>query len=197
MQTQYTENRGGATTAPGIINGIDTALLADIVEAVSQDASKAQTRWKATTRWVDGTHSETQITECHIGGQRIEKDFRIHVDEPRQLGGTNRYPNPQETLFAALNACMAVGYVALCAHEGIELESLRIETEGDIDLRGFLGLDETVKPGYEQIRYAVHIKGNATPAQFEKIHQAVMKTSPNYFNLRNPVPLQSRLIVEE
>ena len=90
---------------------------------------------------------------------------------------------------------MIVGYSAVCAHEGIELEELRIETEGDIDLRGFLGIDPTVKPGYDQLRYTVHIKGNATPEQFEKVHRTVMATSPNYFNLASPVPLASRLVV--
>ena len=178
------------------INGIDTAALRQTVEAILQDPSKAQTKWQATTEWISGTRSETRITTGTISGQRIKKDFRIFVDEPTQLLGTNKHANPQETLFAALNACMVVGYAALCAHEGIELESLRIETEGDIDLRGFLGIDPSVKPGYEQIRYVVHIKGNATPEQFEKIHRTVMTTSPNYFNLRNPIPLQSRLVVD-
>ena len=91
---------------------------------------------------------------------------------------------------------MIVGYSACCAHEGIELEELRIETEGDIDLRGFLNLDPTVKPGYDQLRYTVHIKGNATPEQFEKIHRTVMTTSPNYFNLNTAIPLRSSLVVE-
>ncbi len=123
------------------------------------------------------------------------ENFRIHVDEPLELCGTNQHPNPQETLFAALNACMVVGYAAGCALEGIELQELRIETEGDIDLRGFLSIDPAVKPGYEQIRYTVHLKGNGTPEQFEKIHRHVMATSPNYFNLANPIPLKSRLVV--
>jgi uncharacterized OsmC-like protein len=118
------------------------------------------------------------------------------VDEPIQLCGTNQYANPQEYLLAALNACMIVGYSALCAHDGIELQELRIETEGDIDLRGFLGLDATIKPGYDQLRYTVYIKGNGTPEQFDRIHRTVMATSPNYFSLRNPVPMQSRLVVK-
>ncbi|HRI12109.1 MAG TPA: OsmC family protein [Verrucomicrobiota bacterium] len=90
---------------------------------------------------------------------------------------------------------MIVGYAACCALEGIALEDLRIETEGDIDLRGFLGISADVKPGYDQLRYTVYIKGDGTPEQFEKIHRTVMATSPNYFNVRNPVPLQSRLVV--
>jgi uncharacterized OsmC-like protein len=184
------------TTELTTVNGIDTEALRGAMEAIAQDSTKGMTRWQATTHWAGGARSETRVTTGVIGGQRIAKDFRICVDEPLELCGTNQHPNPQETLFAALNACMMVGYVALCALEGIELDELRIETEGDIDLRGFLGLDPTVRPGYEQIRYTVCIKGNGTPEQFGRIHQAVMATSPNYFNLANAIPLRSRLVVE-
>jgi hypothetical protein len=94
-----------------------------------------------------------------------------------------KFANPQEYLLAALNACMIVTYVSYCSLEGITLDELRIETEGDIDLRGLFGLDPTVQPGYDELRYTVHIRGNGTPEQFEKIHRTVMATSPNRFNL--------------
>jgi hypothetical protein len=90
---------------------------------------------------------------------------------------------------------MIVGYSAVCAMEGIKLEELRIEAEGDINLRGFLGIDASVPPGYDQLRYTVFIKGDATPEQFEKVHRTVMATSPNYFNLSNATPLKPRLVI--
>jgi len=182
--------------ASPVINGINLETLGRTVEAISLDAAKAMTHWEVTSHWVGGTRSETRVTRGVIGGEEIAKDFTIKMDEPIQLCGTNQYANPQEYLLAALNACMIVGYSALCAHDGIELQELRIETEGDIDLRGFLGLDATVKPGYDQLRYTVYIKGNGTPEQFDRIHRTVMTTSPNYFNLNSPVPLQSRLVVK-
>jgi len=184
------------TVEPTTLNGINTDALRAAIDAISKDPAKGMTRWQATTYWTGGARSETRVTSGVIGSQRIAKDFRIHVDEPLELCGTSQHPNPRETLIAGLNACMTMGYVALCALEGIELEELRIETEGDIDLRGFLGIDSTVKPGYDHLRYTVHIKGNGAPEQFEAIHRTVMATSPNYFNLRNPVPLHSRLVVD-
>jgi hypothetical protein len=96
---------------------------------------------------------------------------------------------------AALNACMTVGYVAGAAVNGITLEKLEIETQGSLDLRGFLGLDETVKPGYEALHYTVHIKGNGTRQQYEEIHKNVMRTSPNYFNLSQPIRIEANLEV--
>jgi uncharacterized OsmC-like protein len=182
-------------TEPSTLNGINTDALRDMVGAITQDPAKAMTHWQVTSHWRGGTRSDTHVTSCTIGGERVPKNFTIRVDEPLPLCGTNQYANPQEHLLAALNSCMIVGYSACCAHEGIALEELRIETEGDIDLCGFLGIDPTVKPGYDQLRYTVFIKGEGTPEQFEKIHRTVMVTSPNYFNLANAVSLKSRLVL--
>ncbi len=178
------------------LNGINTAALLETIEAVSKDPAKGMTHWQVTSHWRGGTRSDSHVTGCIIGGEKVAKDFTIKIDEPLQLCGTNQYANPQEYLFAALNACLIVGYSACCAHEGIELQELRVETEGDIDLRGFLSIDPTVKPGYDELRYTVHIKGNGTPELFEKIHRTVMAISPNYFNLSTAVPLKSRLVVK-
>jgi uncharacterized OsmC-like protein len=179
-----------------IVNGIDTDALRGVIDTVKQDPANAATHWQVATHWRGGTRSDTKVSEFSIGGETVAKDFTIRIDEPLQLGGTNQYANPQEYLLASLNACMIVGYSALCALEGIELTSLRIDSEGEIDLRGFLGLSGEVKPGYDELRYTVHIKGSGTPEQFEKIHRSVMATSPNYFNVRNSIPLQSRLVVD-
>jgi hypothetical protein len=78
---------------------------------------------------------------------------------------------------------------------GIVLESLAIETDGEIDLRGFLGIDPAVPQGYEKLSYTVHIKGSATKDEFAEVHKAVMATSPNFYNLSRPVGLAPALVV--
>ena len=178
-----------------MINGINTTSFLGAVAAISDDASKGATNWKVTSHWRGGTRSDTHVKSYRLGGQDISRDFTIGIDEPLELCGKNQYANPQEYLLAALNACMIVGYTVNCALEGIELEELRIETDGDIDLRGFLGLDPSVPPGYEQVQYTVHIKGNGTPEQFAEIHRKVMTTSPNYFNISNAVSMKPRLVI--
>lgn len=183
------------TTAPTLINGINTDALRDAIDAITQDPAKGQTHWEVTSHWRGGTRSDAKVSSYGLGDQRIPRDFTIKIDEPLELCGANHFANPQEYLLAALNACMIVGYTAQCALEGIELKELRIETEGDIDLRGFLGISPEVVPGYEQLRYTVHVKGSGTPEQFDRIHRTVMATSPNYFNIRNPIPLKARLVV--
>ncbi len=90
---------------------------------------------------------------------------------------------------------MMVGYVAGASLKGIKLESLEIEMDGELDLRGFLGLDDGVPPGYQVVNYVVRISGDGSPAEFEEIHKMVMATSPNYFNLNRPVRMNGTLDV--
>jgi uncharacterized OsmC-like protein len=93
--------------------------------------------------------------------------FSIDIDDPRELGGSNSFANPQDHLIAALNACMTVGYVAQCAVRGITLESLAIETDGEIDLRGFLGIDPAVPQGYENLTELRPVGGYGKAKQLE------------------------------
>ena len=183
-------------TRPRIVNGINVDDLMGLVESVAADPTNGETRWRVATSWQGQTHSRSRVDGFDMAGEHIARPFVIDIDEPCELGGANRFPNPQEHLIAALNACMTVGYVAQCAIRGIELESLEIETMGDIDLRGFLGLDEAVARGYETLSYTVRIKGDATPEQFGEVHAAVMATSPNFHNIANPIALRPALVVE-
>jgi uncharacterized OsmC-like protein len=184
------------TAEPTVINGINLDDLFEVIEGVRRDAAKGKTNWRVTTTWQGQTRSRAQVDGFGIGGERVPRRFSIDIDEPCELGGTDRFANPQEHLLAALNACMIVGYAAQCAVRGITLESLEIETDGEIDLRGFLGIDPAVPAGYENLSYVVRIKGNGTKEQFAEIHEAVVATSPNFYNVSRPVALKPTLIVE-
>jgi len=179
-----------------VVNGINVTDLFALIQGVKQDAAAGTTNWRVTTTWQGQTHSRSQVEAFGIGGQTVPRRFSIDIDEPSELGGGNAFANPQEHLLAALNACMTVGYVAQCAVRGITIEKLEIETEGEIDLRGFLGIDPAVPPGYENLRYVVRIKGSGSKEQFAEIHQAVMATSPNFYNVSQRIALQPTLVVE-
>ena len=186
----------GHVKAPTVVNGLNVDDLFALIERVKSEPAMGKTHWEVITTWQGQTRSRSEVDRFGLGGNMVPRRFSIDVDEPCELGGSNRFANPQEYLLAALNACMTVGYVAQCAVHGIALESLVIETEGEIDLRGFLGIDPTVAKGYESLRYEVRIKGNATKEQFAEIHAAVMATSPNFYNISRPVTLEPMLIVE-
>ena len=177
------------------VNGLDLPALGEVVEAIEKDASQAAVGFAVTTRWTGQTRSETVVDHFTMGGERINRSHKIVADEPCQLLGQDSAPNPQELLMAAFNACITVGYVAGASLQGITLESVEIRTKGELDLRGFLGLSDEVAAGYEEIEYEVRIKGDGTPEQFAAIHDTVLKTSPNYFNISRPVRVNATLSV--
>ena len=182
-------------TVKNRVNGLDLGALGETVEAIQQDPAKAMVGFDVTTRWTGQTRSETTVDGFTLAGERITRTHKIVADEPCELLGGDSAPNPQELLMAAFNACIMVGYVAGSSVKGINLDSVEIKTRGELDLRGFLGLSDEVIPGYESIAYEVKIKGDGTAEQFAEIHETVMKTSPNYFNISRPIRVHGTLQV--
>ncbi|MCH8615046.1 OsmC family protein [Sphingomonas sp. SM33] len=177
------------------VNGLDLQALGEVVEAIEADKSKAIVGFDVTTRWLGQTRSETIVEGFTLAGERIPRSHKIVADEPHELLGSDSAPNPQELLMAAFNACITVGYVAGAALKGITLDSLEIKTRGELDLRGFLGLSDSVPPGYQNVDYEVRIKGDGSAEDFAEIHETVMKTSPNYFNMSRPIKMNGSLRV--
>jgi hypothetical protein len=123
---------------------------------------------------------------------------RERLDSGSQQNGRDRRKLSQQyrTTSLAANACLSVGYAANAAAMGIELERLEIETEGQLDLRGFLGLDSSIKPGYEEVRYTVRIKSAAPHEKLVELHQSIMKTSPNFSNFATAIRMIPNLVVD-
>ena len=185
-----------ARKTANVVNGIDLDALGGVVAEIERDPAKAIVEFRVSSQWTGQTRSEATVESCAIAGEAVKRRFTMPVDAPFELLGGNTAPNPQEYLMTALNACVMVGYVAGAAIRGIALETLELETTGQLDLRGLLGLDDTVRPGYESIAYTVRIKGNGTEQQFREIHETVMQTSPNYFNVSQPIRIDATLQVE-
>jgi uncharacterized OsmC-like protein len=185
-----------ATMAEQKVNGIDVDALAAVVRDIEQDPAKGQVGFRVRSEWKGQTRSRSTVESYTIGGQEVHRHFTIDADEPFELLGRNTAPNPQELLMTALNACITVGYVAGAAVKGIALEKVEVETSGQLDLRGFLGIDPAVPPGYETIHYVVRLKGDGTAEQFREIHETVLKTSPNYYNISRPIAIDAQLVLE-
>lgn len=177
-----------------IVNGLDLDAIGEIVAAVTADPKLALLKFRVASKWQGQTRSEATIAGYERAGEWIERKFKIQSDEPTELLGSNTAPNPQELLMAALNACMMVGYTAGAALRGITLTKLEIESTGELDTRGFLG-NPDVPAGFQSLNLKVTIGGNGTAADFREIHETVLKTSPNVFNLTRPVAINSELKV--
>lgn len=178
------------TATTGLVNGIDTERLQATIEEVARNPKAGKARFNVRTGWRGGTRTETRVSFYEMGGVRHERDFTIRTDEPPELLGASRDANPQEVLMAGMNACMMVGCATAAAMMGVQMESIEIETDGTLDLRGFLGIDESVPPGYPKLSCTFRLKGNGTTEQMEKIVEIVRRTSPNYWNITRAIPVE-------
>lgn len=185
-----------STTTSDTLNGIDLNALRGAIAGIEADPKAGMTKWRVQSTWKGGTRTDHAVDGFNIGGEQIDRRFTIQIDEPLQLCGTNQFANPQEYLMSATNACMMVGYSAVAALMGIRLTRLEVELTGNIDLRGFLAIDPHTKPGYDGLKQTVRIAGDATPEQFQQLHEVVKATSPNFFNITTSIPMNSEMVVE-
>jgi uncharacterized OsmC-like protein len=154
------------TREPMALNGVDTPALFATINAVKQQPDLAKFRFRASNHWVRGTNSRTRIESfTGAGGEHAHKrEFEFDADHPAVLVGTDEGPLPVEFLFVALASCLTSGIGNIAAARGVRLTEVRSTVEGDMDLRGILGLSDQVRNGYERIRVNFTIRGDA-PAE--------------------------------
>ena len=180
------------TTQTKLVNGVDLEQLVGTVDVIKENPEVAQFKFRAETEWIDGGYSRTTIQDfygaCQEDTSRTEP-FVLEGDEPPVLLGANKAPNAVETVLAALASCLSVGMSYNAAAQGIKLEKLSFRLEGDIDLHGFLGLSDEVRPGFQAIRVTCDIVSDATPEQVAELCAYVHKTSPVLDMISNSVPV--------
>ena len=146
----------------GMVNGIHMDTLNGTVNAIEQDPDLGACKFRASNKWLGGNHNCTTVTGFYGARQEIahQQQFELHADEPPILAGNDEGANPVEHLLNALAACVTTSMVAHAAVRGINIEELESELEGDIDLRGFLGLDDDVPKGFTDIRIKFRVKAD-------------------------------------
>lgn len=186
-----------ATTEPTVRNGVDVSALNGAVEAISEDSDVGMFTFRAETEWQDALKSVTTIDEFDQAGETVHsREFTIEGDEPEEILGERTAPNAVEVLLSALGSCLTVGYAANAAAMGIELHDLRFEMEGDVDLRGFLGISEDVRAGYDSIDCTVYMDADASQEELIELREHVEATSPLVDAITNEVALDTHLVAE-
>ncbi|MFK4146590.1 OsmC family protein [Streptomyces sp. NPDC004065] len=185
------------SSTSGVINGVDTGALFETIEAVRNEPALAQVTFTLGSEWVDGCHQSASTGPVRQNGSEIETKtarYSLESDEPAALLGTDKAASPGEYILQALAGCYAVTFAANAASRGIELSTLRFDLEADFDLQGFLNLDDTVRPGAQEVRVTVHAESpNASRAQLEELTQAVQQRSPIRDTLASAVQVTTSL----
>jgi uncharacterized OsmC-like protein len=175
--------QGGA-----VVNGVDVVRMAQTIEAVRGRPELADFKFRAKNHWVGGGHNRIRVDGYYGTCQELKRQgpFVLDADEPPVLLGTDRGVNPVEYLLAALSSCMTTSLAYHGAAQGIEVEAIESDYEGDIDLRGFLGVDAGVRKGYREIRVTFKVKSDADVPTLGKI----VRYSPVFDVVTNPTPVK-------
>lgn len=164
------------------VNGINLNVLTETINAVRKDPELGKCRFRARNKWVEGNHNRTVVSDFYgaKSEQRHKNEFELHADEPPILAGGDTAANPAEHLLHALASCVTTSIVAHAAVNGIRIEELESELEGDIDLNGFLGLNPETPKGYTDIRIKFRVK---TDSENLTLLKKLSEISPVYNTL--------------
>jgi uncharacterized OsmC-like protein len=170
------------------LNGVDVTALFETIEAVKGNAAIAKFNFRATNTWLGGEKNRSTIKE--FSGALAEhraggKSFVFDNGEPEVLLGEDKAPNPVEWLLHALIGCLTTTTAYHAAARNIAVEAIDSSLDGDVDLRGFLGLNEEVRKGYSAIRVRMRVKTKASPATIK----ALTAMSPVFDTVSRSVPV--------
>jgi uncharacterized OsmC-like protein len=155
-----------------------TTLIADTRKAVADNAANAQAVFSA-----QGTLAGVTEVDISTGTHTFK------VDEPPALGGADVAANPVQYALASLGSCQAITYRFWAEQLGISFDSLTVRVEGDLDIRGFFGFDDTVRPGFSAVRVEVSVTGPESPERYQELAAAVDEHCPVLDLFKNPVPV--------
>ncbi len=173
------------------VNGVDVEQLFSTVEGIKKKPEIAKFKFRATNKWVDGAHNRATIKDFYGAGKEdnSREPLVFELDEPPVLLGKNEGANPVEYLLVALSGCLTTSLIAHASAKGIKIRAVESRLEGDLDLRGFLGISEDVKVGFEKIRVYFKIDADISAQQKEDLIRMAQKYSPVYNSIANPVPV--------
>lgn len=180
-----------------VINEIDVHALQDNTDTIRANPKLGQATFSVDGSWQGGYRITTRTGVLTQGGERDRTrvaKFEMSSDEPTAALGTDTAPSPAEYVLHALAGCYTVTITTNAALRGIELKGIRLELEADVDMRGFLGIDKSVRPGLQQIRVRADIDApDATREQLEELISVVESRSAIRDTLANPVDVVTTL----
>ncbi|NQW12393.1 MAG: OsmC family protein [Alphaproteobacteria bacterium] len=176
-----------AREKPSIINGINAAAVFEKVAAVRDNPELASFRFRLSNRWTGADRSRSSIDGYHGGGVDHAHDqgpFVVDSAEPSSMQGSGTAPNPVEFLLHALVSCLTTTIVFHAAARGITIGDMTTEVEGEMDMRGYLGLSGLIRKGFSRVRVSMTVTCDATPetlvslAEYSPVYDIVSKSLP-------------------
>jgi uncharacterized OsmC-like protein len=169
-------------------NGVNVAALLEAREALGKTPEAAKFNWRATCKWMNGTHSQTTVKGFYgLGQQQSHKsEFMFDADHPEIFASEDKGATPVEMVLTGLASCLTAGVAAIAQFRNIQLRSVTATVEGGMDIQGILGADTDVRNGFENIRVNFEIDADATREQIEALVAQSQKRSAVFDVITNP-----------
>ena len=180
------------TTTQTVRNGVDTSVLFAMLDAIKQQPDLARFQFRASNVWLGGAHNRSTIRQFYGAGQddtTRTADFSIDAGEPAVLLGKDTGPNPAEALLHALAACLTTSLVYVAAARGVRLTRVESTLEGDMNVRGALGLSDDYRNGFDRIRVNFNIEGDAPAEKLQELIDRAQTRSAVFDLVSHGVPV--------
>jgi uncharacterized OsmC-like protein len=177
-----------------ITNGVNVTDLVTTISAIKASPAIAKFKFRIDNQWQTGAQNQSAVGAFYGAGQQLPRPepFVLGADEHPILLGKDVAPNPVEYLLHALAACVTTSMVYHAAARGIQIDEIESSLEGDIDLHGFLGLDKSVRQGYQGIRMNFKVKADVPDERLQEIVDLGTGHSPVFDTLIHGVPITVR-----
>ena len=195
IQQEKIETLKGQQQQQQIVNGVNVSKLFGTVEAIKGNPEIAKFNFKARGKWINGGHNKTTVNEFYGACQNFQRSqsFVFEKDEPPVLLGEDHGANPVEYVLAALDGCLITSLIYHAAAKGIKIDEVETSFTGNLNLHGFLGLDENIRNGYEKIKVEFKIKADAPKEKLQELVQLAQNRSPVFDIVSHPTPVEVSL----
>jgi len=179
---------GTAATEKPVNNGVNVEALFGAREALTKAPEAAQFKWRASVRWINGTHSRSTVETFYgLGGEQKHKTpFSFDADHPEVFASEDKGATPVELVLAGLGSCLTAGVAAVAQARNIQLRSVSATLEAGMDIRGILGADTDVRNGFDGVKVTYNIDADASRDDIKALVAQSQKRSAVYDILTNP-----------
>jgi uncharacterized OsmC-like protein len=188
LWARKTGSKAMADTDTQVDNGVNVEALLGAREALTETPEGAQFQWRATCKWMNGTHSHSTVESFFGLGEEQShvKEFDFDADHPELFASADKGATPVEYVLVGLASCLTAGVAAVAQHRNIQLRSVSATLEGGMDIQGILGIDSDVRNGFDGIKVSYSIDADATPDEINAIVAQSQKRSAVYDIVTNP-----------
>jgi uncharacterized OsmC-like protein len=175
-------------TEKQVQNGVNVDALLGAREALSKAPEAAKFNWRASCKWMNGTHSQTSIQSFFGLGQAQshKTEFTFDTDHPEIFASEDKGATPVEMVLAGLAGCLTAGVASIAQLRKIQLRSVKATLEGAMDIQGILGIDGDVRNGFNDIKVSFDIDADASKEDIEALVAQSQKRSAVYDVITNP-----------